>query len=250
MAGHSKWSKVKRSKGALDVKRGQLFSRLSREISVAARDGGGDPDLNARLRLSINAAKAQNMPGDTIERAIKKGAGEIGGASYEHCLYEGYGAGGIALMIEVLTENRNRAAADMRSIFKKNDGSLGTSGSVAYLFDHRGELELPAEAGTDDRILELALEAGAENVVSDPHGHLIITLPDQLNAVATSVRDHGLEPTSLTLAYSPRTAICIDDTLIATQILKLYNALDDYDDSLRVFSNFDIPDSIMEAIEP
>lgn len=249
MAGHNKWSKVKHIKGALDAKRGKLFSRLSREITVAARDGGGDPDLNARLRMAVNSARAQNMPGDTIDRAVKKGTGEIEGVNYEHCLYEGYAAGGVALMIEILTENKNRAAADVRSILKKNNGSLGTSGSVAYLFDHKGEIQIPVDAADENQILEMALEAGAEDVSSDPDGHLVTTAPDQLNAVANKLRDQRLDVARQELVHLPQTLVSVGDVSVATQVLRLYNALDDYEDSQNVFSNFDIPDAIMDAVE-
>ena len=249
MAGHNKWSKVKHIKGALDAKRGKLFSRLSREITIAARDGGGDPDLNARLRMAINSAKAQNMPGDTIDRAVKKGTGELGGESYEQCIYEGYAPGGVALMIEVLTENKNRAAADVRSIFKKNAGSLGTSGSVSYLFDHKGEIHIPASGTNEEQILELATEAGAEDVTSDENKHIVTTAADQLNSVANQLREAGIEVVAQELVYIPQTTVNVADSSTATQVLRLYNALDDYDDSQHVFANFDIPDEILETVE-
>ncbi len=249
MAGHNKWSKVKHTKGPLDAKRGKLFSRLSREITVAAKDGSGDPDLNARLRMAINSAKAQNMPGDTIDRAIKKGTGEIAGASYEHCVYEGYGPGGVALMIDILTENKNRAAADVRSIFKKNNGSLGTSGSVAYLFDQKGEIHVPLPFCDEERMLELALEAGAEDVSNDTNQYVISTAPEQLNAVANRLRELEVEVIAQDLVFLPQTTVKLDDSSTASQVLRLYHALDDYDDSQHVFSNFDIPDEVVASID-
>ena len=249
MAGHNKWSKVKHTKGPLDAKRGKLFSRLSREITVAAKDGSGDPDLNARLRMAINSAKAQNMPGDTIERAIKKGTGEIEGANYEHCVYEGYGPSGVALMIDILTENKNRAAADVRSIFKKNHGSLGTSGSVAYLFDQKGEIHVSLAFCDEEQMLELALEAGAEDVAKDENQHVISTAPDQLNAVANRLRELEVEVIAQQLVFRPQTTVELEDRSTANQVLHLYHALDDYDDSQNVFSNFDIPEGVMASIE-
>jgi YebC/PmpR family DNA-binding regulatory protein len=249
MSGHNKWSKIKHAKGALDAKRGKLFSKLSKEITVAARDGGTDPDLNARLRLAITSAKAQNMPGDTIDRAINKGSGEIEGVNYEHCIYEGYAPGGAALMVEILTENKNRAAADIRSIFKKNQGSLGTSGSVSYLFEHKGEIHVPIGAASEERILELALEAGAEDVTPDGEKYVIITANDQLNAVANNLRGQEVEISAQGLVFIPQTGVAIEDASTATQVLRLFNALDDYADSQNVFSNFDIPDEILDAVE-
>jgi len=250
MAGHNKWSKVKHIKGALDAKRGKLFSRLSREITVAARDGGGDPDLNARLRMAINSAKTQNMPGDTIDRALKKGTGEIEGTSYDQCVYEGYAPGGVAMMVEVLTENKNRAAADVRSIFKKNNSNLGTTGSVAYLFEHKGEVRIPVEViGDDEQMLELALEAGAEDVRREEEAHVVTTAHDELNTVANALREQQVEVTAQELVFIPQTSVSVEDSATATQVLRLYNALDDYDDSQNIFSNFEIPDEILEAVE-
>ena len=249
MAGHNKWSKVKHIKGPLDAKRGKLFSRLAREIAVAAKDGGGDPDLNARLRLAINSAKAQNMPGDTIERAIKKGSGEIEGANYEHCVYEGYGPGGLALMIEILTENKNRAAADIRSIFKKNGGSFGTSGSVAYLFDHTGMIGVPLPCCDEDQLLELALEAGATDVTRIGSHHVISTAPNLLGSVADALRALDVEVAFQELAFVPKTTVRVDDDSIGDQARRLYQALDDYDDSQNVFANFEITEAIPETTD-
>src|SRR5580692_6741682 len=175
MAGHSKWSKVKRFKGALDAKRGKIFSRFSKEIMVAARMAGGDLDLNARLRTAVLAARAQNMPGDTIERAIKKGTGEIAGGIVEELMYEGYGPGGVALMVEAATDNKNRTAADIRRIFSKNHGNLAGPGAVAYLFKRKGQVAIPKEAAAEDRLLEIVLEAGAEDLASDDEFYIVTT---------------------------------------------------------------------------
>jgi YebC/PmpR family DNA-binding regulatory protein len=247
MSGHSKWSTIKRAKGALDAKRGKLFSKLSHEITVAAREGGGDADMNPRLRQAITTAKAQNMPKDNIEKAVKKGTGELGGAAVEDATYEGFAPGGVAILVEVATDNKNRSAADIRQIFNRNNGSLGNSGSVAYLFDRRGEIRLPLSSATEDELLEVALDAGAEDVATEDEEHLVFTSPDQLSIVANALRTKELEVTSQQLVYLPQTTVAITDASVASQILRLYEALDDYDDTLNVFSNFDIPDNILDT---
>ena len=249
MSGHNKWSKVKHIKGAADAKRSKLFSKLAKEITVAARDGGGDIDLNARLRQAVSNAKKLSLPGDTIERAIKKGTGEIEGVSYEEACYEGFGAGGIAFMVEVITDNKNRSFADLRTIFNKNNGNLGTAGNVAHLFDHKGEIHLLPSAGDEDAVLEMALEAGAEDVESNADGHAITTGADQLAAVATSLTEAGADIDSQGLAYRAQNEIEVTEPSIAKQVIRLYTALDDYDDTQNVFTNFDIPESILEEIE-
>ena len=247
MSGHSKWSTIKRSKGALDAKRGKIFSKLSHEVAVAAREGGGDPDMNPRLRQAIASAKAQNMPKDKIEYAVKKGSGELGGAAIEDATYEGFAPGGVAMLVEVGTDNKNRSAADIRQIFSKNNGNLGNSGSVAYLFDRRGEIQLPLATATEDELLEIALDSGADDVTTEETHHLIHTSPDQLASVANALRDKGLEVNSQQLIYQPQTPVTIDDASIASQVIRLFEALEDYDDTLNVFSNFDIPDNILET---
>lgn len=248
MSGHNKWSKIKHSKGAADAKRSKLFSKLAKEISVAARDGG-DIDLNARLRQAVSAAKKLSLPGDTIDRAIKKGTGEIEGAAYEEARYEGFGPGGIALIVEVITDNTNRSFNDLRTLFNKNNGNLGNSGNVAHLFDHVGEIHLPPAAGDEDAVLEMALDAGAEDVISNGDGHLVSTLSDQLGAVAAALDAAGVDIDSQGLAYRAQTEIEITDVPIAKQVLRLFTALDDYDDTQNVFANFDIAEQILEEIE-
>ncbi|MFV1994735.1 MAG: YebC/PmpR family DNA-binding transcriptional regulator [Verrucomicrobiales bacterium] len=247
MSGHSKWSTIKRAKGALDAKRGKIFSKLSHEISVASKEGGGDADLNPRLRQAIAAAKKENMPKDTIEKAVKKGSGELEGAAFEEATYEGFAPGGVALIVEVTTDNKNRSAADIRNIFNKNNGSMGTSGSVAYLFERRGEIRLALDSGSEDDILDLALEAGADDVSLDEEHHIIHTTPDELSKVSTALRERDVEIASQQLVYLPQNLVEVDDRSTATQILRLYEILDDYDDTLNVFANFDIPDSVLEA---
>ncbi len=247
MSGHSKWSTIKRTKGAIDAKRGKIFSKLSHEIPVATREGGGDADMNPRLRQAIAAAKAQNMPKDNIEKAIKKGTGELGGAAVEEATYEGFAPGGVAMLVDVATDTRNRSAADIRQIFNKNNGTLANSGSVSYLFDRRGEIQLPLSAATGDVLLEIALDAGADDVATEENHHFIFTSPDQLALVASALRDKGIEVASQQLVYRPQTLVAVSDASVASQILRLYEALEDYDDTLNVFSNFDIPDHILET---
>ncbi len=248
MAGHNKWSKVKHIKGVVDVRRGRIFSKLSKELSVAARQGGGDPALNSRLRQAINAARAQNMPGDTIERAILKGTGELEGQSIEEIFYEGYGPGGIALLVQTATDNKNRTAADIRQAFTRNSGNLGSTGSVTFLFQRKAEITVPLAAGSEDRILELALEAGAEDVSQDGDHHCILTGPDALAAVADYLQSQDVEVISQKLIYLPETSILIEDPEVAAEIIRLCEALDDLDDTIQVFSNFELPDSVLTEL--
>jgi YebC/PmpR family DNA-binding regulatory protein len=249
MAGHNKWSKVKHIKARVDAKRGKVFSRLARDIAVAARDGGGDPDLNPRLRQSIDSAKSQSVPKENIERAIKKGTGELGGEAIQELTYEGYTPGGAALIVEVASDNTNRSAADIRSIFNKNNGSLGSSNSVAYLFDRKGEVRIPLSSVSEDDLLEIVLEAGAEDVFADEDDHVVITPHDQLASVAELVRNKDLEVTSQQLVYVPQTTVRVDDHSEATKILRLFQALEDYDDTVNVSSNFDIPEEVFDTID-
>ena len=248
MAGHSKWSKVKHIKGVVDVKRGKIFSKLSREIIIAAKSGGGDPKLNARLRTAIDAARAQNMPNDTIDRAVKKGTGELGGEAPAEITYEGYAPGGVALLVECVTDNKNRTSADLRSLFTRNHGSLGTPGSVAHLFARKGEIRLPEAAGSEERILEAALEAGADDVSLEGDEHVILTAPDQLFAVGDALRARQLAPASQKLIQVPLTITPVGDASTASQVIRLYEALDDLDDVQNVYANFDIPDELLEQI--
>ncbi len=248
MAGHSKWSKVKHIKGAVDAKRGKIFSKLSREIIVASKAGGGDPRLNARLRQAIDAAKAANMPNDTIDRAIKKGTGELGGDVIAEVTYEGYAPGGVALMIECVTDNKNRAAADIRSVFTRNHGNMGTPGAVAHMFSRKGEIRLPLAAADEDAVLDAALDAGAEDVSNDGDEHIILTAPDQLFAVGDSLKGKNLVPASQKLIQVPLTTVAVTDAAVASQVLRLYEALDDLDDVQHVHANFDIPDDVLEQL--
>jgi YebC/PmpR family DNA-binding regulatory protein len=245
MAGHSKWSKVKHIKGPLDVKRGQAFSKLVKEITVAARIGGGDLGGNPRLRSVVDTAKGQNMPRENIERVIKKGTGELEGANYEEIVYEGYAPGGVALIIETATDNKNRTAADLRLIFSKNHGSLAASGSVLYMFHKKGQISVPRSLADEDRILELTLDAGAEELVTEDAHYVITTPPDRLYAVVEALKTGGISVDSQKLTYLPETTVLVHDEETAGQVLRLYEVLEENDDTQNVYSNFDIPDDIL-----
>ena len=245
MAGHSKWSKVKRFKGALDAKRGKIFSRYSKEIMVAARTGGGDLNLNPRLRTAVVAARAQNMPSDTIERAIKKGTGEIAGGVLEELIYEGYGPGGAAIIVEAATDNKNRTAADIRSIFSKNNGHLAASGSVSYMFRRKGLITVARDAVGEERLMEIALEAGAEDLATDEDLYVVTTSQDRLYQVGEAIRNVGIHSESQKLTFLAGTMVPIDQEVLASQVLRLCDALEENDDVQNVYSNFDISDELL-----
>ncbi|MBV8816060.1 MAG: YebC/PmpR family DNA-binding transcriptional regulator [Verrucomicrobia bacterium] len=247
MAGHSKWSKVKRFKGALDAKRGKLFSKLSKEITVAARSGG-DVGLNPRLRSAIFAARAQNMPSDTIDRAVKKGTGEIGGGQLEELVYEGYGPGGIALLVEAATDNKNRTAADIRSIFSKNHGNLAGSGAVAYLFKRKGQIAVPKNSAEEDRLLEITLDAGAEDLTSDEEFYLITTSPDHLYTVGEAIRRQEIPVESQRLTFVPETTVTVEEPGLAEQVVRLCETLEENDDVQSVHGNFEIPEQLLAKV--
>lgn len=249
MAGHSKWSKVKHIKGPLDQKRGQLFSKLSKEIALAAKLGGGDPDGNIRLRAAIQAARDQNMPNDNIDRAIKRGTGELGGATVEEMIYEGYGAGGVALLVETATDNKNRTAQEMRLLFTRNHGNLGASGSVAYLFHRRGFFSVPQTTTTEERLMELTLEAGVEDIAATDDAFEITTPVDRFYAVGEALRAAGISPVEQKLVYLPTTHALISDPDLAAQVLKLHEALNDNDDVQHVHANFEISDEVLTQLE-
>ncbi len=247
MAGHNKWSKVKHTKGPADAKRSNVFAKLSKEITVAAKSGG-NPDMNARLRSAILNAKAVNMPSDTIERAIKKGTGELGGAVIEEIIYEGYGPGGVAMLVEVATDNRNRSAQDMRTMFSKNNGAFAEAGSVAYLFQRRGEVRLDHAAYTEDQATELALEVGADDVVEEGDDWTLYTAQDRLFTVAAALKEKSITPKSQKIIFQPATTITIADPKTAQQLVRLYDTLDEYDDTQNVFANFELTDEAAEAL--
>jgi YebC/PmpR family DNA-binding regulatory protein len=249
MAGHSKWSKIKRTKGALDVKRGALFSKLAKEISIAARMGGGDPAANIRLRSAILAARAQSMPNDNIDRAIKRGTGEgADAASYEEIVYEGYAPGGVAVLVEAATDNRNRTAAEMRLIFSKNHGNLGTSGSVSYMFHKKGQITVPREAIEEERLFDLAIEAGAEELTTEEGQYVILASHDQLYAVAEALRHAGVTTSGQKFTFIPDTTVPVVDEATALQVLRLCESLEDDDDVQHVYSNLEIPDEVLAKL--
>jgi YebC/PmpR family DNA-binding regulatory protein len=245
MAGHSKWAKVKHFKGAIDAKRGTIFSKLSREIILAARSGGGDPKLNARLRQAIDAARAQNMPNDTIDRALKKGTGELGADALVEVTYEGYAPGGVALLIECATDNKNRTSADVRSVFSRHGGSLGSPGSVAHMFARKGEVRVPAATIGEESLIDVALEAGADDVSNDDDAFVVLTAPEKLFAVGDALRASGIEITSQKLVQVPLNTVAVIQPSTATQVLHLYQALDELADVQNVYANFDIPDDVI-----
>jgi len=247
MSGHSKWSSIKHRKGAADAKRGRIFGRLIREIMVAARLGGGDSDANPRLRTAIAAAKTQNMPKDNIERAIKKGTGELEGITFEDAVYEGYGPGGVAVLVEVLTDNKQRAVADIRHMFSKNGGSLGESGCVSWLFEKKGLIILEKGSVDEDRLLDAALEAGAEDVKEEETTLSIITTVSQFEAVKEAIVKAGLKYSVAEIGMIPKGTVKLEDKK-AEQMIRLMQSLEDCDDIQHVYANFDIPDEIMEAM--
>ena len=249
MAGHNKWSKIKRGKAITDAKRGNAFSKLSKEITLAAKHGGGNIDMNARLRSAVLAARAANMPNDNIDRAIKKGTGELGGAQIEEILYEAYAPGGVAMMIEIVTDNRNRSANDIRVLLGKNQGTFADSGSVAYMFARRGELRLDKAAATEDQIMEIALDAGAEDIQEDGDEWIVYTATDQLFQVNGLLREKGLTSTSQKLIYQPQTTVTISDVDTAKSLIRLYDILDGYDDAHHVHANFEIDDAIADQLD-
>ncbi len=245
MAGHSKWSKVKRLKGALDIKRGKLFSKISKEIMIAAKLGGKNPLLNPRLRAAIQTARSQSMPNDNIERAIKKGTGELTATAVEEMLYEGYAPGGVAFLVEAATDNKNRTAADLRSIFSRQQGNLGGPGSVSHMFQRKGQILIPKKSASEETLFEAALKAGAEEFFPEDTFYTIITMPDQLYAVAEALKHASISIETQKLTFLPQNTIHISDERIAHQILRLYDTLDDCDDVLNVHSNFDIPEQLL-----
>lgn len=246
MSGHSKWHTIKHKKGALDAKRGKIFTKLIKEITVAARTGGtGDLDANARLRKAVTDAKAQNMPNDTIDRAIKRGTGELEGVSYDEITYEGYGIGGVAVLVETMTDNRNRTVAEIRHLFSKNGGNMGEAGSVAWMFDKKGYIVVDKEAKSEDELFEIAIEAGADDMQDAGDVFEIYTSPENYEAVDNAIKAAGIEPQASEISMIPQNYIKLegDD---AKKMLKLYEAIDDNDDVQKVYANFDIDESEME----
>ena len=247
MAGHSKFKNIMHRKGAQDKKRSAQFSKLSREITVAAKMGMPDPDMNPRLRLAVNAAKAQSMPKDNIQRAIDKATANEGD-DYEEVRYEGYGPGGVALIVEALTDNRNRTATNVRTAFSKNGGNLGASGAVSHGFERKGLIEYPATAGDDDKVLEAAMDAGADDIESGADGHIIWTEMEALHEVAGSLEQSLGEAESVKLAWKPNLSVEVEEGDAQT-LFKLIDALDDDDDVQTVWGNYEVSDEIMERLD-
>jgi YebC/PmpR family DNA-binding regulatory protein len=237
MAGHSKWAKVKRFKGAIDAKRGKIFSKLSREITIAARLGGSDPGMNPRLRMVLLKCRSANMPSDNIERAIKKGTGGDDGSVFEDLTYEIYGPHGVALLVELSTDNRNRTAAEIRSILTKMGGSMATSGSVTRLFHRRGQIIIPREGAEEDRVMELALEAGAEDFKADPEGYEVLTDPGQVEAVHKQLEEGGVRTAAAEATFLPEITVPVGEPAAAVAVTRLIEALEDHDDVKEVYSN-------------
>ncbi len=248
MSGHSKWSSIKHKKGAADAKRGKLFSKLARSIIVAAKEGGGDPANNLALQNAIEKAKSYSMPKDNIERAIAKGAGEgSDGASFETVVYEGYGLEGVAVIVEALTDNRNRTASDVRHTFAKFGGNLGTTGAVAWQFERRGVVMVPAEGVDEDELFLAAADAGAEDLEQDGDVFQVTSAPESLAAVRQAIEAAGFGIDSAELSLIPKTTVAVDDEGKAKQLMRLIDALEDNDDVQDVYANFDIPEQVLEA---
>ncbi len=247
MSGHSKWSTIKHKKGAADAKRGKLFTKLIKEITVAARMGGGDPDGNPRLRSAVDKARAANMPKDTIDRAIKKGTGELDGVSYEEVYYEGYGPGGVAVLVETLTDNKNRTVAEIKHLFSKAGYSLGKPGTVAFKFESRGQLRFDKEQVSEDQLMEAAMAAGADDYEDDGDTWLVTTDPNDFEAVRAGFIEAGLEPELAEITRVPQTTIALQGR-DAEVMLRLYAKLDDHEDVQNVYADFDIDDSLIEEI--
>ena len=248
MSGHSKWSSIKHKKGATDAKRGKVFTRLIKEITVAARMGGGDPAANPRLRTAILAAKAENMPKDNIERGIKKGTGELEGVNYEEIVYEGYGPGGSAVFIESLTDNKNRAVADIRNIFSKAGGNLGSAGCVAYLFDKKGYIVIESSAVDEDALMEIAIEGGAEDVLEDGPNFEIITDVRDFEAVKEAIDNASIPCISAEITMLPKTAHKVEGKE-AEQMIRLMDVFEECEDVQKVYTNADISEEVLEGLE-
>lgn len=246
MSGHSKWATIKHKKGAADAKRGKVFTRLIKEITVAAKQGGGDPDGNPRLRTAILAAKAENMPADNIKRAVQRGTGELEGLSYEEITFEGYGPGGVAVIIEVLTDNRNRAVSEIRHAFSKNGGNLGETGSVGYMFSKKGLILVPKSGANEEKLTEVVLEAGADDLGEDGDNWEIITAPKEFEAVRDAVTAAGFKPEHAEVTMIPSTYQKLEGSQ-ANAMLRLLEVLEDLDDTQNLYSNFDMDEATVNA---
>jgi YebC/PmpR family DNA-binding regulatory protein len=246
MSGHSKWATIKHKKGALDAKRGKIFTRLIKEITIAAKSGG-DPEGNPRLRTAIAAAKAENMPADNIKRAIQRGTGELPGATYEEILFEGYGPGGVALLVDVTTDNRNRTVSEIRHAFGKNGGNLGESGSVAWMFHKKGYIVVPKSAAKEDDLMSLVLENGGDDLRDDGNDWEIVSDPSAFESVLNAVKEAGIETTVAEVSMIPQNYIKLEGH-VANTMIRLLEALEDHDDVQHVYSNFDVDTKQLEEV--
>jgi YebC/PmpR family DNA-binding regulatory protein len=249
MSGHSKWSKIKHTKGVVDAKRGKVFAKLAKEIAVACKHGGGDPGFNPRLRTILMKARAVNMPADNIDRAIKKGTGELPGVTYEEITYEGYAPGGVALLVELLTDSKNRTAAEIRTMFSKHGGNMAVAGAVKHLFHRKGQIVVAKEQISEDELMGLVLDAGAEDMISHPDSYEILTDPHQFEAVHKALEAKNIKPQSAEVTQLPLTPVLVTDEKTARAVLSLIDALEDNDDVQNVYSNYDIPDEVMEKTQ-
>jgi YebC/PmpR family DNA-binding regulatory protein len=247
MSGHSKWATIKHKKGALDAKRGKIFTRLIKEISIAAKNGGGDPDSNPRLRTAIVAAKAENMPADNIKRAIQRGTGELPGATYEEFTLEGYGPGGVAILLDINTDNRNRTVSEIRHVFGKNGGNMAEAGAVSWMFHKKGDIIVSKAAASEDDLMNIVLESGGEDLRDDGDTWEIVTDPHLYEAVLEAVKKAGITPASSSIAYIPQSYIKLEGAAAGTMI-RLMEALEEHDDVQNVHANFDIDQKLLEEV--
>lgn len=247
MAGHSKWANIKHRKASVDAKRGKMFTKLIRELTVAAKEGGPNADSNPRLRTAINTAKGQNMPNDTIDRAIKRGSGEMDGVVYQEVFYEGYGPGGSAVYVQALTDNKNRTVAAVRSLFNKNGGNLGETGCVAWIFEMKGRITFKGETVTEDQLFEIAIDAGAEDVTTEDNDFVVITNTEDFENVKSALKESGLEYEEAEITMVPQSNVKIDGRE-AERMIRLMEALEDSDDVQNVYANFDISEELLEAL--
>ncbi|UCE23276.1 MAG: YebC/PmpR family DNA-binding transcriptional regulator [Candidatus Zixiibacteriota bacterium] len=248
MSGHSKWATIRRKKGKADAERGKVFTRHIKEITVAAREGGGDPDGNPRLRSAIAAAKASNMPADNIKRAVQKGTGELPGVSYESVTYEGYGPGGVAIYMEVFTDNKNRVVAEIRHILSKYGGNLGANGCVAWMFEKKGIVTIELDSIDEDTLMEVATEAGAEDIMTDSGSYEIITDPNDIYTVREALDGKSIPMVSAEVTMRPTNSVKLESESQASSMLKMYELLEENDDIQKVYANFDIDESILEKL--
>lgn len=248
MSGHSKWATIKRKKGKLDAERGKVFTKHIKEITIAARDGGGDPEGNPRLRTAIAAAKADNMPADNIKRGVLKGTGELPGVTYESVVYEGYGPGGAAIYLEVLTDNKNRTVAEIRHILSKYSGNLGANGCVAWMFEKCGVITVELAAIDEDTLFEIVTEAGAEDIVTESGSFEILTQPNDVDAVRTVLEEKGIPMASAEVTMRPKNSVKLEKENEASSMLKVYELLEENEDVQKIYSNFDIDEELLEKL--